>query len=134
MHFFGLAGMHCLVVFLIIGTLTLVGTALHLLIQCHLQLHRYFSFRYCSISRVGLPQWFRLKIKLSVVEVADGNVGALAAGIAVVVAATMQLFVCTRATSYVGSNRTHTVRALLKEIAHLTMYQGVPGCGKRSNE
>ena len=52
------------------------------------------------------------------VEVADGNDGALAAGIAV--AATMQSFVCTQATSHVGTNRAHIVLNSSQENAHLT--------------
>ena len=49
-------------------------------------------------------------------KVTDGNDGALAAGIAL--AATMQSFVCTRATSHVGTSMTH--RVLNVHLVHLT--------------
>ena len=66
-------------------------------------------------------------------EVIDGNAGALAAGIAV--AATMRLFVCTRETSHVGTNRAHIVlNSFPQENAHLTIYQDASGREKRFNE
>ena len=53
-------------------------------------------------------------------KVADENEGAMAAGIAL--AATMQLFVCTRETSHVGTNRAHKVlNSSPQENAHLTI-------------
>ena len=71
--------------------------------------------------------------KLSAMEVIDGNDGVLAAGI--VVASTMQLFVCIPETSHVGTNRTHIVlKTSPQENAHLTIYQGASGREKRSNE
>ena len=51
----------------------------------------------------------------SVMEVTDGNDGALVAGI--VLAATMQSFVCTPETSHVGTNVAHSST---QENAHLT--------------
>ena len=54
-------------------------------------------------------------------EVADGDDGALAAGI--VVAATMQLFVYAQETSKVGTNRVHiALDNSPEENAHLTLY------------
>ena len=68
-------------------------------------------------------------------EVTDGNDGALAAGI-IAVAATMQLFVCTPETSHVGTLRAHIVvlSSSPQKNAHLTIYQGASGHGKRSDE
>ena len=52
-------------------------------------------------------------------KVIDGNDGALAAGIAL--AATMHLFVCTHATTHVGTNMTHRVlNNSTQENVHLT--------------
>ena len=52
-------------------------------------------------------------------EVADGNDGALAAGIAL--AATMQSFVCTHETSRVGTNMAHIIlNSSTQENEHLT--------------
>ena len=66
-------------------------------------------------------------------DVIDGNDGVVAAGVAVV-AATMQLFVCTPETSHVGTNRAHIVlKTSPRENAHLTIYQA-SGREKRSNE
>ena len=53
------------------------------------------------------------------IEVTDGNDGALAAGIAL--AATMQSFVCTHETSHVGTNMAHRVlNSSTQENGHLT--------------
>ena len=62
-------------------------------------------------------------------EVADGNDGALAAGI--VLAATMQSFVCTRETSHVGINMAHRVlNSSTQENVHLI----IPRRGGRREE
>ena len=62
-------------------------------------------------------------------EVTDGNVGALAAGIAR--AATMQSFVCTHETSHVGTSMAHRVlNSSTQENAHLI----IPRRGERREE
>ena len=63
-------------------------------------------------------------------EVIDGNDVVLAAGIAV--AATMQLFVCTPETSYVGTNRAHIVpKTSPQENEHLTIYSKARRAARR---
>ena len=47
-------------------------------------------------------------------EVTDGNDGALPAGIAL--AATMQSFVCTHETSHVGTNMAHRVQLYSRKL------------------
>ena len=70
-------------------------------------------------TRANSPSDSESKLKRSVMEVTDENDEALAAGI--VLAATMQSFVCTHETSHVGTNMAHRVLiSSTQENGHLT--------------